>query len=111
MCVCLHKSGHSQLANSIKTQTFQDVNISIFFLSQAYKIQGLALKFLHQYKEALTSFLTALDLDPDSSDELTDHIADVAAQLCNIPEKTRTALKGKYLTSFLIAFHLDSNSS
>ncbi|XP_053380746.1 tetratricopeptide repeat protein 28-like isoform X2 [Mercenaria mercenaria] len=59
----------------------------------AYKVQGLALKYLHQYKEALTSFLTALDLDPDSSDELTDFIADVAATFCNIPEETSNALK------------------
>lgn len=72
------------------------------FFFQAYKVLGQSLQFLHQYKEALTSFLTALDLDPDHSDELTDLIADVAAQFCNIPEETRKALRGKSFVYFQV---------
>ncbi|XP_052790745.1 tetratricopeptide repeat protein 28-like isoform X2 [Mya arenaria] len=60
---------------------------------QAHKVLGIAMQYLHQYKEALTSFLTALDLDPDNTDELTDLIAHVAAQLCDIPEEMKDSLR------------------
>lgn len=52
------------------------------------------MKHLHQHKEALTSFLTSLDLDPDNAEELTDLIADVAGQFCNIPKEMSDSLKG-----------------
>lgn len=60
---------------------------------QAYKILGIALQHLHQYKEALTAFLTAINLGPDNADELTDLIAHAAAQICNISEQKRNSLK------------------
>ncbi|XP_052220078.1 tetratricopeptide repeat protein 28-like [Dreissena polymorpha] len=60
---------------------------------EAHRLHGVTLQYLHQYKEALTSFLTALDLDPDNSDHLTDLIADVAGQFCNISEQMRDSLR------------------
>ena len=43
----------------------------------------------------MSAFLTALDLDPDNADDLTDHIAEVATQLCDIPEDVVEKLEGK----------------
>jgi hypothetical protein len=34
-------------------------------------------------------------LDPDNADDLTDHIAEVATQLCDIPEDVAEKLEGK----------------
>ena len=52
------------------------------------------MKHLQQNKEALSSFLTALDLEPENADELTDYIADVAAAVCHLPKDLMDALKG-----------------
>ena len=71
-------------------------------LFQAFKLQGLALKHLNQNKEALASFLTALDLDPDNADELTDYIADVAAAVCHLPKDMMDSLKGIVSSFYLI---------
>ena len=52
------------------------------------------MKHLKQNKEALASFLTALDLEPENADELTDHIASVAAAVCHLPKDMMDSLKG-----------------
>lgn len=75
-------------------------------LFQAFKLQGLALKHLNQNKEALASFLTALDLDPDNADELTDYIADVAAAVCHLPQDLMDSLKG---IVFFVLFRMMSD--
>ena len=53
------------------------------------------MKHLKQNKEALASFLTALDLEPENADELTDHIASVAAAVCHLPKDMMDSLKGE----------------
>jgi hypothetical protein len=55
----------------------------------------LTLCKVHSYRDAVSAFLTALDLDPDNADDLTDHIAEVATQLCDIPEDVAEKLEGK----------------
>ncbi|KAL3871452.1 hypothetical protein ACJMK2_039449 [Sinanodonta woodiana] len=60
---------------------------------QIHRLRGLVLMKLQQYKEALTSFLTALDLNPDNGDELTDFIAEVSAKFCNISEDYMQTIK------------------
>ncbi|XP_048245138.1 tetratricopeptide repeat protein 28-like [Haliotis rufescens] len=62
--------------------------------SQGHHVLGLCLQQLNQNKEALISFLTALDLDLDDADRLTNHIASVASHLCDMPTEFRKSLKG-----------------
>ncbi|XP_067661035.1 tetratricopeptide repeat protein 28-like [Haliotis asinina] len=61
--------------------------------SQGHHVLGLCLHHLNQNKEALVSFLTALDLDLDDADRLTNHIASVASHLCDMPSEFRKSLK------------------
>ncbi|XP_071154491.1 tetratricopeptide repeat protein 28-like isoform X2 [Mytilus edulis] len=53
---------------------------------EAYRLYGLTLCQVNNYRDAVSAFLTALDLDPDNADDLTDHIAEVAEHICHIPK-------------------------
>ncbi|KAK3087168.1 hypothetical protein FSP39_002523 [Pinctada imbricata] len=61
--------------------------------AQSYKIQGIALEKLEQYIKALDAYITALDLDPDNSDLITNHIAVLCAKFCDIPYSVLDRIK------------------
>ncbi|KAL8606426.1 hypothetical protein ACOMHN_060331 [Nucella lapillus] len=61
--------------------------------SQGYLLQGLAFQQMNQFKDAITSLLTALELDPDNADKLTNHIAATVSRFCNISKDLAKSLK------------------
>ena len=63
--------------------------------SQGYLLQGLAYQQMNQFKDAVTSLLTALELDPDNADKLTNHIAATVSRFCNISKDLAKSLKGE----------------
>ncbi len=58
---------------------------------------GLCLQQLNENIDALNSFLTALDLEFENTDKLTNHIALVASRLCDMPLDFTKSLKGRIL--------------
>lgn len=52
---------------------------------------------MSDYREAVSAYLTALDLDPDNADELTNHLAEIAVELCRIPIEVAEKLEGKMM--------------
>lgn len=71
---------------------------------QAYRLYGLTLCQVNNYRDAVSAFLTALDLDPDNADDLTDHIAEVAEHICHIPKDVLEKLEGKYISKIFKMF-------
>ncbi|KAK7502589.1 hypothetical protein BaRGS_00006164 [Batillaria attramentaria] len=61
--------------------------------SQGYLLQGLAYQHMRQFKDAVNSLLTALDLDPDNADKLTNHIASAVIKSCGISRDVAKTLK------------------
>ncbi|XP_069120674.1 tetratricopeptide repeat protein 28-like isoform X2 [Argopecten irradians] len=51
---------------------------------EVYKLQGITLFHMHQNRESINALLTALDLDPDNAEDITDHIAAVVGNICNL---------------------------
>ena len=62
---------------------------------QGYLLQGLAYQQMNKFKDAIHSLLTALDLEPDNADRLTNHIAATVARFCNISKDLAKSLKGR----------------
>ncbi|XP_060081998.1 tetratricopeptide repeat protein 28-like [Ylistrum balloti] len=51
---------------------------------EIYKLQGITLFHMQQNRESINALLTALDLDPDNAEDITDHIAAVVGNICNL---------------------------
>ncbi|XP_061183714.1 tetratricopeptide repeat protein 28-like isoform X2 [Saccostrea echinata] len=62
--------------------------------AKAFRFLGITLHELDRPGEALNAFLTALDLDPQSADELTTSIATVSTFFCEIPPDVLRKIKG-----------------
>jgi septal ring factor EnvC (AmiA/AmiB activator) len=73
---------------------------------QGHLLQGLSFQQLNQFQESIAALLTALDLDPDNADKLTNHIASTVARFCNISKELARSLKGEHLSMILPDFCL-----
>lgn len=73
----------------------QRICMSQLKMFQVYKLQGITLHHTNQDKQAINALLTALDLDPESADDITDHIAAVVGHMCGCPFDLAETLHSK----------------
>ena len=63
---------------------------------QGHYLQAVTMEQLGKFKESISSFLKALELDPESqhANLLVNNIATLATHFCRVPEKLLTILEG-----------------
>ncbi|GFR63069.1 tetratricopeptide repeat protein 28 [Elysia marginata] len=78
------------------TEAFQDAEAILSIdpnNAQGHLLQGLSLQQSGKHKAALTSMLTALELDTTMANKVTSHISKVVANFCQISDQLVDSLK------------------